>query len=514
MSHDDSKIDNPRQHERSTMVAPSNHLPLPSPATHHRSGFCPETKTFHSLRPAVPLPTSSLPLSFPAFALSLLPSPLPTHPALVGSAAGNSLSFREFFSRVHALGSALKTYSAAVFSGGGAVAFVLSPASLDIPVLYFALLSIGAAVAPANPAATAAEISRLVRLTAPSIAFATSSTASKLPGDDLPTIILDSPLFQSFLSATEPPAATTATVRQSDVAAIQFSSGTTGRMKAAALTHRSFIAMTAGFHALRPRPESRARPEVTLLTAPLFHSLGFFVVMKAIALGETTVVVDHPATVPEMLQDAERYRVTQITAAPPLVVAMSRLEKALRIDLSALQRIFCGGSPLPAESAERFSSRFPNVLLCQGYGSTEGGGISRMIDVEECHQRRSAGRLSENVEAKIVDTITEHSLSVGQKGELLIKSPALKEMIKYNAYQVLIGYPDEQAGQIPMAFVVRQPGSKITEVEVMNFVAKQVAPYKKIRRVAFIGSIPKTAAGKILRRELAATALSHPFTKL
>ncbi|RWW52057.1 hypothetical protein BHE74_00041549, partial [Ensete ventricosum] len=80
-------------------------------------------------------------------------------------------------------------------------------------------------------------------------------------------------------------------------------------------------------------------------------------------------------------------------------------------------------------------------------------------------------------------------------------------------------YPDEEAGQIPMAFVVRQPGSMLSDEEVMDFVGKQVlillvAPYKRIRRIAFVSSIPKSPAGKILRRELINQALSSHKSKL
>jgi 4-coumarate--CoA ligase len=64
-------------------------------------------------------------------------------------------------------------------------------------------------------------------------------------------------------------------------------------------------------------------------------------------------------------------------------------------------------------------------------------------------------------------------------------------------------YPHEEAGQIPIALVVRLPGSKITEAQVMDHVAKRVAPYKKIRKVLFVDSIPKSPAGKILRWQLA-----------
>jgi len=97
----------------------------------------------------------------------------------------------------------------------------------------------------------------------------------------------------------------------------------------------------------------------------------------------------------------------------------------------------------------------------------------------------------------------------------------LKDLIKYKAYQVapaeleelllshpeiseaaVIPYPDQEAGQIPMAFVVRSPGSNLSERDVINFVAEQVIHYKKIRQVAFTNSIPKNASGKILRKDL------------
>ncbi|CAM8888367.1 unnamed protein product [Rhodiola kirilowii] len=100
----------------------------------------------------------------------------------------------------------------------------------------------------------------------------------------------------------------------------------------------------------------------------------------------------------------------------------------------------------------------------------------------------------------------------------------LKELIKYMGYQVapaeleqllqshpeindaaVIPYPDELAGQIPMAFIVRQPHSSIDEAQVKDFVASQVAPYKRIRKVAFVNSIPKSPAGKILRKTLRET---------
>ncbi|RCV17994.1 hypothetical protein SETIT_3G265100v2 [Setaria italica] len=523
-----------------------------------RSGYCKETKTFRSLRPPVPLPPTDSPLSFTVFAFSLLPSPLPAHPALLDAATGETVSFPAFRSQVRALAGGLRSR---VGLRRGDVAFVLAPARLDVPVLYFALLSFGAVVSPANPALTAAEIARLVALSDASVAFAVSSTAAKLPAG-LPTVLLDSDHFRSFLhndDSGEVLAPETAVVHQSETATIQYSSGTTGRVKAAALSHRNFTAMLAGAHALAHKP--RHGRDRMLLGAPMFHSLGFYCALKGVALGQTTVLVTDTVArrgVKGVVEAAERWAVSEMAASPPVVMGMAKE----RCGLEALEWVVCGGAPLPTTAAEMFQRRFPNVNLCMGYGSTEAGGISRMIDREECTRIGSVGRVSENVEVKIVDHITGKPLSVGQRGELFVRGPAvmtgyvgddeanastfdsegwlktgdlcyidqdgflfvvdrLKELIKYKGYQVppaelelvlqtlpevveaaVMPYPDEEAGQIPIALVVRQPGSKVTEAQVMDHVAKRVASYKKIRKVLFVDSIPKSPAGKILRRQL------------
>ncbi|KAK4838214.1 hypothetical protein QYF36_011950 [Acer negundo] len=174
------------------------------------------------------------------------------------------------------------------------------------------------------------------------------------------------------------------------------------------------------------------------------------------------------------------------------------------------------------------------------------------------------------MEAKIVDPIPGEALFPGQEGELWLHGPnimkgyvgddkataetmdsegrlktgdlcyfdsqgllfivsRLKELIKYKPFQVppaelehlllsnpeiaaVIPYPDEDVGQIPMAFVVRKIGSNITEAQVMEFTAKQIAPYKQIRHVDFINSIPRSQPGKLLRRELVNLALSATFS--
>lgn len=290
--------------------------------------------------------------------------------------------------------------------------------------------------------------------------------------------------------------------------------------------------------------------------------------VRGVSLGESMVLMEK-FDFEVMLRSVEKYRVTYMPVSPPLVVAMVKSELAGKYDLSSLQMLGCGGAPLGKEVAERFVARFPGVDIVQGYGLTETcGGIASMVEPDEYEHYGSVGRIAANTEAKIVDPVSKEALPPGQRGELWLRGPTimkgyvgndeataetldsegwlktgdlcyfdsdgflfivdrLKELIKYKAYQVppaelehillsnpeiadaaVIPYPEEEAGQVPMAFIVRKPGSRITGAQIMDFVANQVAPYKKVRRVAFIDSIPKSPAGKILRRELVNHAVS------
>ncbi|RWR72061.1 AMP-dependent synthetase and ligase family protein [Cinnamomum micranthum f. kanehirae] len=556
--------------------SPNSHFNNPSPSSSssvdaNSSGFSSETKIYHSLRPPVPVPPPSLPLSAASYATSLLPTPLPSNPTLIDAPSGLSISYPDFLHRVQNLSSNLKTLIPTLSKGQ--TAFVLSPSSLHVPILYYSLLSLGVVISPSNPISTPSEIKRQIKLSKPSIFFATSSTVRSLPSD-LPStpIILDSNRFDDLMTrVSSGPVRSLEPVSQSDPAAVLYSSGTTGRVKGVVLTHRNLIVVLAGLHAGR---KEREKPVVAVLPLPMFHVFGFVAVVRQV-MGGSTIVLMERFQFAGMLRAVERYRATSIPMSPPLLVAMAKSEEVEKYDLQSLEMVVCGGAPLGKEVAERFNSRFPNVEIVQGYGLTEStGGATRTIGPDESQHYGSAGRLAENMEAKIVDPDTGEALRPGQKGELWLRGPSimqgyvgddeatastldsegwlktgdlcyfdhdgflfvvdrLKELIKYKAYQVppaeleqllqshqeiadaaVIPYPDEEAGQIPMAYVVRKAGSTLTEAQVMDFTAKQVAPYKKIRRVAFANSIPKSAAGKILRRELINHALSSSKSRL
>ncbi|OIV97114.1 hypothetical protein TanjilG_04918 [Lupinus angustifolius] len=540
------------------------------------SGFCSQTRTFHSLRPNILLPPPSQPLSLTDYTLSLLPSTAVTATVLIDFATDTHLSYSLFLRQIKSLTSSLQSLFPSLSKGH--VALILTPSSLHVPVLYFSLLSLGVVIAPANPLSSPSELTHLVQLTKPVIAFATSSVANHIPNLKFGTVIIDSPRFISLLNnfhnKSEP---CRVELSQSDSAAILFSSGTTGRVKGVELTHRNFIALIGGFyhikHLTQEQQEEETQP-VSLFTLPLFHVFGFFMLVRAIAMGETLVLMQR-FDFEGMLKAVERYGISYMPVSPPLVVALAKSELVNKYNVSSLKLLGCGGAPLGKEVAESFSARFPNTEIVQGYGLTEsGGGAARMVGDDEAKRHGSVGRLAESMVARIVDPVTGEALPPGQKGELWLKGPTimkgyvgdekatvetldsegwlktgdlcyfdsdgflyivdrLKELIKYKAYQVppaelehllhtnpeivdaaVIPYPDEDAGQIPMAFVVRKPGSNITASQVMEFVAKQVSPYKKIRRVSFINSIPKSPAGKILRRELVNYAQSSGSSKL
>ncbi|KAE9587432.1 hypothetical protein Lal_00031844 [Lupinus albus] len=540
------------------------------------SGFCSQTRTFHSLRPNIPLPPPSQPLSLTDYTLSLLPSTAATATVLIDSTTDTHLSYALFLRQIKSLTSSLQSSFPSLSKGH--VALILTPSSLHVPVLYFSLLSLGVVIAPANPLSSDSELTHLVQLTKPVIAFATSSIANHIPNLKFGTVVIDSPRFISLLNNfNDNSELRRVELSQSDSAAILFSSGTTGRVKGVELTHRNFIALIGEFYHIKHVTEGQNEEEmqpVSLFTLPLFHVFGFFMLVRAIAMGETLVFMQR-FDLEGMLKTVERYGISYMPVSPPLVVALAKSELVNKYDVSSLKLLGCGGAPLGKEVAESFSARFPNTEIVQGYGLTESGGAAtRMVGADEAKRHGSVGRLAESMVAKIVDPITGEALSPGQKGELWLKGPTimkgyvgdekatvqtldsegwlktgdlcyfdsdgflyivdrLKELIKYKAYQVppaelehllhtnpeiadaaVIPYPDEDAGQIPMAFVVRKPGSNITAAQVMEFVAKQVSPYKKIRRVSFINSIPKSPAGKILRRELVNYAQSSASSKL
>ncbi|XP_075657342.1 4-coumarate--CoA ligase-like 9 isoform X1 [Castanea sativa] len=544
------------------------------------SGFCSQTKIYHSLRPTTPLPPLTTPLSITDYLFPHLNSspPPPTTTtaaaaALIDSTTRRRISFPDFARRIQTLTSSLQNR---LHLSKGDTAFILSPNSLHIPILHFSLISLGVVVSPSNPSSTKPEISRQIHLSKPVIAFATSETAAKIPSLRYGTVLLDSPEFESLM--TRPTTGDNnnkqrVTVNQSDTATILYSSGTTGRVKGVELTHRNWISVMAGVFAAR---ELRSSPAVTLCTVPFFHVYGMGLFMRELAMGHSVVVSTGPRfDLTAVMRAIEEFRVTHVALAPPVAVAMTKGNVMDGYDLRSLEVVACGGASLQRSVIVKFTERFPNLQFAQAYGLTESTGrVFGTVGLKECGVVGATGKLFSNSEAKIVDPDTGIALPPMMPGELWLRGSSImkgyvgdaaataeilgldgwlrtgdlcyfdnegflffleriKELIKYKGYQVapaeleyllhshpdvadvaVAPYPDEEVGQLPMAFIVRRNGSTIDEPQIMDFVAKQVAPYKRIRRVMFVDMIPKNAPGKVLRKELIKLALSKANSKL
>ncbi|KAL6649151.1 hypothetical protein ACP70R_013375 [Stipagrostis hirtigluma subsp. patula] len=544
------------------------------PEVDARSGYCAATRTFRSKRAPVPLPADP-DLDVVTFLASRRHSGVV---ALVDAATGRRITFPDLWRAVAGAASALAAPPVSLRKGQ--VALILSPNSVHFPVAALAAMSLGAVLTTANPLNTDAEIAKQVADARPVLAFTTRELLPKLPrAGGLRVVLLElardpadaaDPRVVATIeeiSATPPdPARRRDRVSQDDPATLLYSSGTTGPSKGVVATHRSLISMVQ-IIMTRFRLEASDRTEAFLCTVPMFHVYGLVAFATGLLGCGATVVVLSKYELPEMLRAINAYGVTYLPLVPPILVAMVAHPKPL--PLGQLRKVLSGGAPLSKEIIEGFREKYPQVEILQGYGLTESTAIGASTDsAEESRRYGTAGLLSPNTEAKIVDPETGEALPVNRTGELWIRGPyvmkgyfknteatqstitpdgwlktgdlcyidedgylfvvdRLKELIKYKGYQVppaelealllthpeitdvaVIPFPDREVGQFPMAYVVRKKGSNLTEHQVMDFVAKQVAPYKKVRKVAFVMEIPKNASGKILRKDLIKLATS------
>ncbi|KAK9164656.1 hypothetical protein Syun_005558 [Stephania yunnanensis] len=344
-----------------------------------------------------------------------------------------------------------------------------------------------------------------------------------------------------------------------DPASLLYSSGTTGKSKGVLSSHRGLITMVHNVLSRVHAESGGAQAQTFIATVPMFHIYGLSWFVAGLVASGSTVVVLPRFNIVEMLEAVGKYRVSYLPIVPPVIVAMINDAEEIkrRYDLGSLKTVLSGGSPLSREVIEEFLGEYPTVKIIQGYGLTETTGLGASTNsVEESRRYGSTGRLASSLEAKLVDPQTGKSLSVNRTGYLnnpeatsstltsdgwlktgdlcyidddgfLFVVDRLKELIKYKAYQVapaeleallltppqiadaaVIPFPDKEVGQFPMAYVVCKQGSRLSDKTVKEFVAKQVAPYKRIRRVAFVEAIPKNPSGKILRKDLIKLATS------
>jgi acyl-CoA synthetase (AMP-forming)/AMP-acid ligase II len=341
-----------------------------------------------------------------------------------------------------------------------------------------------------------------------------------------------------------------------DIAALPYSSGTTGLSKGVMLTHTNLVSnvlQTSVVHRVGPG-------EVVAAVLPFFHIYGMNTIMNHVLWAGGTLVCMNRFKIDEFLEAMERYRVSRIYAAPPIILALAKEPSVADADLSSVRSLFSGAAPLDPAVAALCAERV-GCRVTQGYGLTETSPATHLTpDGAGDVPTGSIGFALPDTDCKIVDVATSRPVPIGQAGELWIRGPQvmagyhrnpdstaatidgdgflhtgdlakiddrghyfivdrLKELIKVKGFQVapaelealllthddvidaaVIGIPDADAGEVPIAFVVVRGTDRVDDLA--EFVASRVAWYKRVRRVEIVDSIPKSPSGKILRRVL------------
>ncbi len=342
-----------------------------------------------------------------------------------------------------------------------------------------------------------------------------------------------------------------------DLVALPYSSGTTGLSKGVMLTHYNIVANLSQILGV----EATAKTEVLMGILPFYHIYGMTAVMCNALRAGATVVTMPRFELEQFLDLIQKHKITTAYLVPPLVLALAKHPVVDRYDLSTLDDIMSGAAPLPESVATTCATR-NNVVVRQAYGLTETSPATHINPKAREIKVASVGTALPNTEYRIVDLSTLTDATQGDLGEVWIRGPQVmkgylnnpsatedmiddenwlhsgdigkadddgylyvvdrvKELIKYKGLQVapaelegiiqshpavadvaVIPSPDEEAGEIPKAFVVVKPDATLTTDEVIAYVAERVSPQKKVRKVEFIDVIPKVPSGKILRRQL------------
>ncbi len=373
-----------------------------------------------------------------------------------------------------------------------------------------------------------------------------------LEGSGLPT----SRLFEKTLSDSVVRPMTTEDVREEDIACLIFTGGTTGLPKGAQISHRMIA-----WNTLNTIIHDLQHGDITVNTFPLFHTGGLLVYTTPLLILGGTVVMTRKFDPEQVLELLEDYGATVYAGVPTMYQMMTSARNWAGADLSNLRFCTSGGAPLPVYLVEQFRAE-KGVQFKQGFGMSEfGPGMFALAPEDAIRKAGSIGRPNFFVDARIVDE-TNAPVEPGVVGELVLRGPSMcsgyfgdtvasmdvvdeqgwfhtgdlavmdeqqyyrivdrkKDMYisggeniypteieavlyKHPAVEMcaVVGVPDAQWGEVGKAFIVLKADAAVTEEALFRHMQHYLAGYKVPKAIEIRETLPISAAGKILKREL------------
>ena len=483
-------------------------------------------------------------------------------PALIDGPSGRTLTYGELQQATAACAGGL----AARGLEKGDVFAIYSPNLPEYAIAFYGVTRAGGVVTTLNPLYTAEEASRQLQdadaqylLTVPPFLEKAQAAVDEAGIEEVFVFgeAEGAMPFKALLTGGHAPPDVSIAPGE-DLVALPYSSGTTGLPKGVMLTHRNLVANIA-----QTMPVERLQEgETTVGVLPFYHIYGMTIILSMALRCGATVVTMPQFEMEDFCALVEEHGIESGYLVPPIILGLAKSPVVDEYDLSSFDYITSGAAPLGKEVAEACADRL-GCMVKQGYGLTETSPVTHLTARDDADPKPdSVGHALPNTEFRVVDVDTHEDVAPGERGEVWVRGPQVmkgylnrpdatrdtidadswfhtgdvgrvdekerlyvvdrvKELIKYKGHQVapaeleallqshaaivdaaVIPSPDEEAGEVPKAFVVEAPGGSVSADEVKNFVADRVAPQKKVRRVEFIDEVPKTASGKILRRDL------------
>ncbi|HEY4601127.1 MAG TPA: long-chain-fatty-acid--CoA ligase [Cerasibacillus sp.] len=343
-----------------------------------------------------------------------------------------------------------------------------------------------------------------------------------------------------------------------DLALLQYTGGTTGYPKGVMLTHYNLVSNTQMCQAWIYK--AKQGEEIVLGVLPFFHVYGMTAVMNLSIMFGSKMVLLPKFDPEEVLKTIEKQKATLFPGAPTIYVGILNHPKLEKYDLSSIEACISGSAPLPVDVQQKFEA-ITGGRLVEGYGLTETSPVTHANFVWGRRVSGSVGVPWPDTDATILTMETHEEAEVGEIGEIAVKGPQVmkgywnnpeetentfkngwlltgdlgymdeegyfhivdrsKDMIiagGYNIYPreieevlyehegimeaVVAGIPDPYRGETVKAYIVPKKGYTLTEKELNQYCRKHLAAYKVPRIYEFRDELPKTAVGKILRRQL------------